>query len=213
MMDNNFLAVNKDYFSMGLKSIDLLIIAQIEEFRRNGRECYMTNEQFSDLFGESVNTIKRSIKKLEQQKIINRSTFFVEGNGRSNRQRILSVNSTTQWKAHNGPTINDGRPKMDSPLMEGSNSNNGRLKNEEWKAHNGPIKENKKENKKDNNIYKNNFDYLFVNGNDEDIDCIVDSWETNMDSMSLDEWAEEAKADFFTYSVDELKAIADYYSL
>ena len=69
-MDNNFLAVNKNYFSMGLKSIDLLIIAQIEEFKRNGCECYMTNEQLSDLFGESVNTIKRSIKKLEQQKII-----------------------------------------------------------------------------------------------------------------------------------------------
>ena len=70
MMDNNFLAVNKDQFSMGLKSIDLLIIAQIEEFKRNGCECYMTNEQFSDMFGESISTIKRALSSLETKGII-----------------------------------------------------------------------------------------------------------------------------------------------
>ena len=210
-MDNNFLAVNKNYFSMGLKSIDLLIISQIEEFKRNGFECYMTNEQFSDLFGESVNTIKRSIKKLEQQKIINRSTSFIEGNGRSNRQRILSLNPRTQWKAQNGPTINNGRPIMDSPLMEGSNIDDGRPKSEEWKAHNEPIKDNIKENIKD----KYNYDYLFVNVDDDDMIYIVDNWEANMDIMTLDEWIAEMKAegDFQGYTADEVKAIIDYYSL
>ena len=210
-MDNNFLAVNKNYFSMGLKSIDLLIIAQIQEFKRNGCECYMTNEQFSDLFGESVNTIKRSIKKLEQQKIINRSTSFIEGNGRSNRQRILSLNPRTQWKAQNGPTINNGRPIMGSPLMEGSNIDDGRLKSEEWKAHNEPIKDNIKENIKD----KYNYDYLFVNVDDDDMIYIVDNWEANMDIMTLDEWIAEMKAegDFKGYTADEVKAIIDYYSL
>ena len=210
-MDNNFLAVNKNYFSIGLKSIDLLIIAQIQEFKRNGCECYMTNEQFSDLFGESVNTIKRSIKKLEQQKIINRSTSFIEGNGRSNRQRILSLNPRTQWKAQNGPTINNGRPIMDSPLMEGSNIDDGRPKSEEWKAHNEPIKDNIKENIKD----KYNYDYLFVNVDDDDMIYIVDNWEANMDIMTLDEWIAEMKAegDFQDYTADEVKAIIDYYSL
>ena len=172
MMDNNFLAVNKDYFSMGLKSIDLLIIAQIEEFKRNKCECYITNEQLSDMFGESVNTIKRSIQKLEEKKIISRKTSFVNGNGRSNRQRILSLNSITQWKAQNGPTINNGRLIMDSPLMEGSNVDDGRPKSEEWKAHNEPIKDNIKDNKKDNNIY--NFDYLFGEDSDEDYMQYVD---------------------------------------
>ena len=211
MMDNNFLAVNKDYFSMGLKSIDLLIIAQIEEFKRNKCECYITNEQLSDMFGESVNTIKRSIQKLEEKKIISRKTSFVNGNGRSNRQRILSLNPITQWKAQNGPTINNGRLIMDSPLMEGSNVDDGRPKSEEWKAHNEPIKDNIKDNKKDNNIY--NFDYLFGEDSDEDyMQYVTDCYEGNMDSMSLDEWAAESKDDF-GYSVDELKAIVDYYSL
>lgn len=212
-MENNFLAVNKQYFGMGLKSIDLLIIAQIEEFKRNKCECFITNEQLADMFGESVNTIKRSIQKLEQLKIITRKTSFIEGNGRSNRQRILSLNPRAQWKAHNGLTIDNGRLKMDSPLMEGSNVDNGRLKSEEWKAHNEPIKDNIKENKKDNNIYKNNFDYLFGEDSDDDyMQYVTDCYESNMDSMSLDEWAAESKDDF-GYSVDELKAIVDYYSL
>ena len=213
-MENNFLAVNKQYFNMGLKSIDLLIIAQIEEFKRNKCECYITNEQLSDMFGESVNTIKRSIQKLEEKKIISRKTSFVNGNGRSNRQRILSLNPIAQWKAHNELTIN-GRLIMDSSLMEGSNVDDGRLKSEEWKAHNEPIKDNIKdnikENKKDNNIY--NFDYLFGEDSDEDyMQYVADCYEGNMDSMSLDEWAAESKDDF-GYSVDELKAIVDYYSL
>ena len=195
MMDNNFLAVNKDYFSMGLKSIDLLIIAQIEEFKRNGCECYMTNEQFSDLFGESVSTIKRALSSLETKGIIKRKTSTVSNNGQKSKQRILSIS-----KVQNEPTF-----------KQGSNNTEARFKNEESKVHNEPIKDNIK----DNNIYKNNFDYLFVDGNDDDIDCIIDNWESNMDIMTLDEWIAEMKAegDFQGYTADEVKAIIDYYSL
>lgn len=201
-MENNFLAVNKQYFGMGLKSIDLVIIGQIEEFKRNGCECYITNEQLSDMFGESVNTIKRSIKKLEEQKIISRKTSFIEGNGRSNRQRILLLNPKAQWKAHNELTI-----------MEGSNVDNGRLKNEEWKAHNEPIKDNVKENKKDNNIYNNNFDYLFGDDMDDGyMQYVCENYEANMHDMTLDEWAKES-VDDFGYNEGELKAIVDYYRL
>ena len=32
-----FLQINKDYMGLGLKSVDLLIISQVEEFERN--EC------------------------------------------------------------------------------------------------------------------------------------------------------------------------------
>ena len=199
MMDNNFLAVNKDYFSMGLKSIDLLIIAQIEEFKRNGCECYMTNEQFSDLFGESVSTIKRALSSLETKGIIKRKTSTVSNNGQKSKQRILSIS-----KVQNEPTF-----------KQGSNNTEARFKNEESKVHNEPIKDNIKANIKDNNIYKNNFDYLFVDGNDDDIDCIIDNWESNMDIMTLDEWIAEMKAegDFQGYTADEVKAIIDYYSL
>lgn len=138
-MENTFLAANKEYLNIGLKSIDILIIAQIEEFRRNKRECYVTNKQFAEMFGESEDKIKRSLAKLEKMNVIKRNTIFIDGNGRSNRQRILSVNDKKEWKAH-----------IALSKMEGAKVNNGRCKNNEWKEHNAPIKENKKENIKDN---------------------------------------------------------------
>lgn len=97
-MENKFLAVNKNYFHMGLKSIDLLIISQIEEFKRNSCECYVTNEQLADMFGESKDTIKRALTRLEKQNVIKRNTTVVKGNGRANKQRTLSVNPVAQWK-------------------------------------------------------------------------------------------------------------------
>lgn len=141
---DKFLAVNKSYFRMGLKSIDILIISQIEEFERNKCKCFITNEQFSEMFGESVSTIKRALDKLDDLKIIKRNNSYVEGNGRANKQRVLSLNNRSKWKVQNEPTI--------EPIeeMEGSNVDNGRFKNEEWKVHNELIKDNLKENKKEN---------------------------------------------------------------
>lgn len=151
-MENKFLAVNKDYFNKGLKSIDILIIAQIDEYRRNGHDCYVTNEQFAEMFGDSRETIKRSLTKLENMNIVSRKTTFIEGNGRSNRQRVLSINDKSQWKAQNEPTIMEGSNKWKAqiPTMEGSNIDNGRLKSCEWKAQSEPIKDNKKNNIKEN---------------------------------------------------------------
>ena len=96
-MENKFLAVNKDYFGLGLKSLDLLIIAQVDEFQRNHCPCYVTNDQFSTMFGESVATIMRSLEKLERLHILTRTTNYVEGNGRGTRQRILTLNKFDSW--------------------------------------------------------------------------------------------------------------------
>lgn len=136
-----FLAVNKGYFRMGLKSIDLFIISQIEEFERNECKCFITNRQFSDMFGESESTVKRSLDKLEEWNIIHRETFFVKGNGRANLQRVLSVNNQSEWKVHNEPS---------EEKKEGSNDRNGRFVNDKWKVHNEPIKNNIIENVKEN---------------------------------------------------------------
>ena len=96
-MENKFLAVNKDYFGLGLKSLDLLIIAQVDEFQRNKCPCYVTNDQFSAMFGESVATIMRSLVKLERLHILTRTTNYVEGNGHGTRQRILTLYKFDSW--------------------------------------------------------------------------------------------------------------------
>lgn len=140
-MNDSFIAVYNKYLGTGLKSIDILIISKIKEFERNNCKCYVTNEQFSEWFGESVSTIKRALDKLEDMKIITRETITIKGNGRANKQRILSLNNSYKWKAQNEPT---------KDIMQGSKSDNGRFKNEQCKVHNDPIKDNLKDNKKDN---------------------------------------------------------------
>lgn len=139
---DNFLSINKKYFNIGLKSIDILILSQIEEYQRNNCECYITNQQFSDMFGESVSTIKRSIDKLEQKGILERKTRSRTDNGKKSKERTLNV-----IKVHS---------ELNFKNKQGSNVEQARFKNEESKVHNEPIKENKKENKKDNN---NNNDF------------------------------------------------------
>ena len=148
-MENKFLAINKKYFNREFKSIELLIIAQIEEFERNNCECYITNEQLSDMFGESISTIKRALSNLETKGIIKRKTSTVSNNGQKSKQRILSIS-----KVQNEPNLNQNDVKKSN--KQGSDIKKVRFKNEESKVHNEPIKENKKENKKDNN---NNNDF------------------------------------------------------
>lgn len=170
-MNVNFLAVNKNYLRMGLKSIDILILSQIEEFQRNECNCYVTNEQFSEMFGESKDTVKRSLNKLEEMNIIERKTSYVEGNGRANRQRIIELNDVSKWRVQNAPV-----------KMEGANSDNGGCKNPECKEQNAPIKEKEKDNIKDNIISE----YI---PSDEEISSVkVVSGET---PLNLDFFSEE----------------------
>lgn len=142
---DNFLSINKKYFNIGLKSIDILILSQIEEYQRNNCECYITNQQFSDMFGESVSTIKRSIDKLEQKGMLERKTRSRTDNGKKSKERTLNV-----IKIHS---------ELNFKNKQGSNVEQARFKNEKSKVHNDLIKENKKEKKKDN-INNNDFEEI-----------------------------------------------------
>ena len=200
-MDNNFLAINKDYLNYDLKSIDILIIAQIEEFDRNKKFCHLSNQQFAEMFGESKSTVKRTIDKLEKLNIIKRQTTFIKNNGRSNKQRILSLNNRSKWKVQNEPTINNGKSIMNPPSkMEGSNVDNGRSKNTQWKVQNDPIKDNIKDNIK-YNIYKDNESCLY--------DDVVGSYNNNLD-IDYDAWAQELSIDMGC-TVEDINAIIDDY--
>ena len=133
MIVGNFLAINKNLLGSGLKSIDLLILAQVEEFERNGCKCYITNEQFSEMFGETLYAIKAALDRLEKLNYIKRESFYVEGNGRANRQRIIKMVGCPATY-HND--VENGRLKNDD----------GRLKSSQWKVDSQPIKDNIKDN-------------------------------------------------------------------
>ena len=142
-MENKFLAIDKRYFGTGLRSLDLLIVAHIEELQRNGCECHFTNQQFCEMFGEDINAVKRSIKKLEDMGVITRCTTFIKDNGRGNRQRRLNINH--QWKAQYEPTITEWKARSEPSIgMEGSDDVDGRLKSGEWMVHSEPIKDKEK---------------------------------------------------------------------
>lgn len=96
--DLNILYVSKEYFGTGLKCLDMLIISTIEEYEKRGKECYLTNKNFSNMFHRSESTIKRTIDKLEKHSIIKRNTFFDHGNGQSSKRRILTLNPKNQWQ-------------------------------------------------------------------------------------------------------------------
>ena len=205
-MENKFLAINKKYFNREFKSIELLIIAQIEEFERNNCECYITNEQLSDMLGESISTIKRALSNLETKGIIKRKTSTVSNNGQKSKQRILSIS-----KVQNEPNLNQNDVKKSN--KQGSNVEQARFKNEKSKVHNDLIKENKKEKKKDN-INNNDFEKIISalsqRGIDTTMEDIINGYKFSRDikkkPWTVDEMVDfinrESKMGFYDYVND-----------
>lgn len=151
-----FLAVFQDYCIManiGLKGIDMLILAQIESLNKDGCKCYMTNEGFSKKFGDSESTIKRSLDKLEGLKLIKRKTITNTKGGHASKQRLIIIDEAgfkvalaqALTKVHNDPSSDE---KLGSNITKlGSNVDEARFKNDPTKVHNDPI-EDKLEEKK-----------------------------------------------------------------
>lgn len=196
---DNFLSINKKYFNIGLKSIDILILSQIEEYQRNNCECYITNQQFSDMFGESVSTIKRSIDKLEQKGMLERKTRSRTDNGKKSKERTLNV-----IKVHS---------ELNFKNKKGSNVEQARFKNEKSKVHNDIIKENKKEKKKDN-INNNDFEEIISalsqRGIDTTMEDVIKGYKFSRDikkkPWTVDEMVDfinrESKMGFYDYVND-----------
>ena len=221
MMDNNFLAVDKRWLSNpNVTLLQKLIIAQVTEYVRNGKECYMTDQQFADAFGVNVQQVTRAIKALSDNKMLLRDTKTVSNNGQASKTRTLKAIVKFDYSLDKGIVTSDNT--LPEAIVTDDYSLEGIVKNDRSNSQNGTegivTSDNIKDNIKDNIVLpsaEKNYDYLFVNDNDEDIDCIVDDWEANMDIMTLDEWIAKMKAegDFQGYTADEVKAIIDYYSL
>ena len=161
-----FLAVFQDYCDManiGLKGIDMLVLAQIEALNKNGNKCYMTNEGFSKKFGDSESTIKRSLDKLENLKLIKRKTITNTKGGHASKQRLIIIDEAgfkvalaqAVSKVQNEPSSTEDNTeswvqndpssdkKLGSNIMKlGSNVDEARFKNDTSKVHNDTIEYN-----------------------------------------------------------------------
>ncbi len=72
---------------MGLNPVQILILAQIMEFETNTGDCFISDKQLAEQFGVSESTIKRELKKLEEQGYIFRNTKNVK----SGKERHIST--------------------------------------------------------------------------------------------------------------------------
>ena len=88
-----FLKVDKKYFNNNLKPLEILIVAQIEEFNQNDRKCYLTNQQFAEMFNVGTATVARTIDSLVKSGYLIRNTQLITDNGQASRMRYLSVAS------------------------------------------------------------------------------------------------------------------------
>lgn len=97
-MKNSFLQIDKKWLSdTNYTLLEKLIVAQIQEFERNGKECYITDQQLSDAFGVNVQQITRAIKRLADDGIVCRNTKVVTDKGRASKMRTLKAIVTSDY--------------------------------------------------------------------------------------------------------------------
>lgn len=145
-MTNLFLKINKDLFKLGLNPTQILILAQVIEFNTNTGNCFISDKQLAAQFGVSESTIKREIKKLDEELgYISRETKNVKGG----RERIIKVNlSKIEEKLSSVNLSFDSEEKQNS---QGSNCHLSSINLPLVKEQIDTIKDNIKDNLIDNN--------------------------------------------------------------
>lgn len=99
------LQLPKRYFDNDdLDLLDMAILSQIEEFERNGKNCYMKDETFAKNFKSSPTTINRAISRLAKDNYITKSTKTKNIDGKIQTIRHLSMNKVNK---QNDNTINN----------------------------------------------------------------------------------------------------------
>ena len=132
---------NKDF-----SPIDILVMAQIEEFERNNKDCFISDETMAHNFNVSVSTISRSLDYLEKQKYIIKEISYENAKGIIKKKRQLSIQNedtksdTTNQNENN--TTNQKELLKDNDLLKDNN-----LKD---KKDNNMIQQNEIKDKKDN---------------------------------------------------------------
>lgn len=87
----SYLTIDKELYSSGLNPTEIMLISQIKEFEKNGKECFITNQQFADWFSISTKTIERTLDKIEAMGYIKRVTKTITDNGKKSKVRTLKT--------------------------------------------------------------------------------------------------------------------------
>lgn len=143
----DFLAINKDFFTLGLNPTELLVLSQICEFQRNTNECFISNKKLAEQFNVSESTIKRALDRLELLGFIERETKASQkGKDRKIRANDNKIAGAAKAKMNLADDDNkSAKAKMN--LADGSKCPFRKEQNE-------PIKEKNEEKREKDNIGK-----------------------------------------------------------
>lgn len=88
-LDFDFLAINKDWFAIGMNPVEILIVSQVAEFNRNTGDCFISDDAMAEMFGVSRSTIARAVNRLA-----NELGYIVKEtkNTRGGKERHMKVN-------------------------------------------------------------------------------------------------------------------------
>lgn len=89
--ENLFAYFYRDWYNKGLKPVELLLLMEINSYISNGRECYMTNKQFADLFNVCEKTISTTLDELEKKGLVKRNTKTVSDRGQHTKYRTITL--------------------------------------------------------------------------------------------------------------------------
>lgn len=139
-MTNYFLEVNKDFFNLGLNPTEILVLAQIAEYNRTTKNCFISDKTLAQQFGVSDRTISRAIGKLEQEGFIKRETKNVKGG--KERHLFIQLDQIEEKLTKDKMTVDGETQPTKCPLTNDSLSLDNRQ--------NDLIKEKGKDKEKDN---------------------------------------------------------------
>lgn len=89
--ENLYAYFYRDWYNRGLKPVELLILMEINSYISNGRECYMTNKQFAELFNVCEKTISTTMDELENKGFIKRNTKTISDRGQHTKFRTITL--------------------------------------------------------------------------------------------------------------------------
>lgn len=89
---NNYIKVNTEFFNTDLKPLEILMLAVIESFTRENKDCYYTNVQWAEMFSVTEKTIRNTLDTLEARNYIKRNTKTIrDREGNYTRQRTIEL--------------------------------------------------------------------------------------------------------------------------
>lgn len=139
-MTNYFLEVNKDFFNLGLNPTEILVLAQIAEYNRTTKNCFISDKTLAQQFGISDRTISRAIGKLEQEGFIKRETKNIKGG--KERHLFIQLDQIEEKLTKDKMTVDGDTQPPKCPLTNDNLSLDNRQ--------NDLIKEKGKDKEKDN---------------------------------------------------------------